>query len=672
MGEASDDSAHPQRSLIGRIGMTFAWLDAPSTAESASWTGGVAPAGAARAQRAASVAATHPGSPPDGCYRCHQEIYVSFFFDGFGHDALRESASFSNIGLLYHAHEETNSQAGIYKLYFEGMGRRLSDNPAGVSKALGQNSLNQAKGIAKSNFLTGPFKKGAQSAAKEILKDWKGGHVSEKVKSSMLDAFNPKKVLENLRKPANAIPLIISSGASVIADSVPAIRDSEISAAYLGTGFAARVEKAKMAFTDVVALAKADPRPLRTIRISMFGFDSGGVIARKFANDLINTICKSENGALTYQGVQVQFDYMGLIDCVSSAYAESLFTKALSPVLSFVPGEGWVAKITTKGLGIIIGLAKRSLGQYDTPAQFTRVTHHVAATELRFYKNLDSPRDSKNVSNLVEIVYPGSQADVGGGLTDGADDKSAELPRVSAQNMLNEGWSFGVPLQRIDRLETLGRFDILKQLAFRKTVNVNGKDCNVGDLFAAYTAALNAGGRAPLERHLLAHQKLFIAWARTLHDRIHGPAQGHLLFVNTVDADVYNAIFTNDPTPQYDAREAYYERVAQGTEHSTPFYTSRQVDQITDPTIRELATAWVKPPKLSLEVIAFFDHFVHNTVTIMNNVSLGDGVFMQLRTIERSGVTDRIEQEAATTAKAAASSIGKVLSEVPPDYPITY
>src|SRR6185437_13420252 len=79
--------------------------------------------------------------------------------------------------------------------------------------------------------------------------------------------------------------------------------------------------------------------------------------------------------------------------------------------------------------------------------------------------------------------------------------------------------------------------------------------------------------------------------------------------VNTVDANVYNAIFVNDPTPQYDARDAYYERVAQGTEHSTPFYTSREVDQISDPTIRELATAWVKPPKLSPEVIAFFDHF---------------------------------------------------------------
>lgn len=488
----------------------------------------------------------------------------------------------------------------------------------------------------------------------------------------MLDAFNPKKILENLVKPANAIPLIISSGASVIADSVPAVRDSEVSAAYLGTGFAARVEKAKSDFAKVVNHAKTDPRPLRTIRVSMFGFDRGGVAARKFGNELIGKICRNENGTLIYQGVRVQFDYMGLIDCVSSAYADSLFSKVLTPVLSFIPGEGWVAKIATKGLGIAVGLAKQSLGQHDTSAQFTRVTHHVAATELRFYKNLDSPRDSKNVTNLVEIVYPGSQADVGGGYAEDEDGKSAELPRVSAQHMLTEGWSFGVPFLRIDQLQALGQFSISDQIRFNKTVNVNGKDYTVGDLFAAYTAQINAGGRAPLERHLLAHQKLFISWARTVHDRTHGPTQGELLFVNTVDANVYNAIFVNDPTPQYDAREAYYERVAQGTEHSTPFYTSREVDQISDPTIRELATAWVKPPKLSPEVIAFFDHFVHNTISIANNVSLGDGVFMQLRTIDDAGTLGRIERKASSSAKTAASNIGKAFSELPPDYPTVY
>ncbi|MEL2319487.1 hypothetical protein AAER40_28160, partial [Klebsiella pneumoniae] len=107
-------------------------------------------------------------------------------------------------------------------------------------------------------------------------------------------------------------------------------------------------------------------RTLKRIRVSVFGYDRGGVTARKFANDLISKTCKRENGTVTYQGTEVQFDFMGLFDCVSSAYADSIFSKVLSPVLSFVPGEGWIAKVASKTLGVVVGLAKQSLGQYDT------------------------------------------------------------------------------------------------------------------------------------------------------------------------------------------------------------------------------------------------------------------------------------------------------------------
>ena len=83
-----------------------------------------------------------------------------------------------NIGRLHAAHDVTNPQTGVYKVYYEGMGRRLSDETVGVPKTLGRNSLDQAKSVAKSDFITGPAKKGVQDAAKEIIKDWKGGQVS--------------------------------------------------------------------------------------------------------------------------------------------------------------------------------------------------------------------------------------------------------------------------------------------------------------------------------------------------------------------------------------------------------------------------------------------------------------------------------------------------------------
>jgi len=652
--------------------MAFDWLNAPSTAESASWAGSASPGGAERARRAASVATVLPDAPPDGCYRCHQEIYISFFFDGFGHTS-KDRERLSNVGRLFTVHPDTDPQAGVYKIYLEGMGRPLSDEAPGVAKVLASHALDEAKNTAKDKFITDPAKESRKEAAKIVAKEWKGGlgNVARKVKSSVLDAFNPKKILEELKKSENLVPMVVSSGINVVADSVPVIRDQEVAAAYLGTGFDARVERATSYFSKIVAQAKTDPRPLRKIRIAIFGFDRGGVAARKFANELIDKICKKDNGIHAYQGVRVQFDYMGLIDCVSSAYADSLFTKVLSPVLALVPGEGLVAKIATTALGIVIGLAKRSLGQFDAPGEFKRVTHHVAATEFRFYKNLDSPRDSKVTANLVEVVYPGSQADVGGGFTEGEDDKSSELARVSLQNMLNEAWSFGVPFKRLDQLKALGRYGEAKLIEFTKTVNVGGKSCTAGDLFAAYTAQLKAGGRAQLEKHLLAHQKMFISWARTVHDRTHGPSQGHLLFVNTVDSDVYNEIFQG-PAQQYDVREAYYERVARGTEHSTPLYESRLVEQISDPTIRELATAWVKPAQLSPEVMAFFDHFVHNTITQWNNVSLGDSVFMQLRPIDDAGTMGRFTSKASDAAKGSAKKVGEKLQGVAPDYPIAF
>ncbi|WP_321842889.1 DUF2235 domain-containing protein [Paraburkholderia bannensis] len=648
--------------------MAFAWLKAPATAESASWAGSSMPAGGDRAQRAASVASTLPDTPPDGCYRCQQEIYISYFFDGFGH-GMKADESLSNIARLFQAHADTNAEKGIYKMYIEGMGTRLSDDMVGIGKAFGRTSMGEGTSWLKSQG-TSTVKNAATGAGKSIVMDWKGGNIAGKVKSSLIDALH-KNWVEDLKSPGTVVPMVISSATNIVADTIPAIRDGSIPAAYMGTGVDARVEKAKVWFRKAVTDAKVDPRPIKKIRVSMFGFDRGGVIARKFANELIDKVCKKKDGVVTYEGIPLQFDYMGLVDCVSSAYADSLFSKVLAPVMSFAPGEGWVAKITTKGVGVILGLAKRSLGQYDTPAEFKRVTHHVAATELRFYKDLDSPRDSKNPANLVEVVYPGSQADVGGGFEEGEDDKSSELARVSAQNMLNEGWSYGVPLRRLDELKSHGRLGVVDLFAFRKTVNVGGKDLNVGDLFAAYTSQLCAGGRAQLEHHMLAHQKLFISWARVVHDRTHAPSRGDLLFVNTVDSDVYNAIF-DGPAQQYDTRAAYYDRVDHGTEQSNAFYQSKRVNDISDPTIRELATAWVNPVKLTPEVIAFFDHFVHNTITRLNNVSLGDGVFMQLREIDDAGTVGRLKSKATTTAKSVGDAISEAYRNTPPEYRSTF
>jgi hypothetical protein len=370
----------------------------------------------------------------------------------------------------------------------------------------------------------------------------------------------------------------------------------------------------------------------------------------------------------------VLFDFMGLFDSVSSSYGDGFFAKVGTQLLMAAatiatPEAGGAGALFVRAatrLSELIALGKRSLGQYDTQAEFRKIVHHVAATELRFYKPLDSPRNSKETGNLTEVVYPGSQADVGGGYADGEDGKSADLAKVSARNMLDQAWAHGVPVRRLEDMRAANDPDTLKQFMYSKTVSMNGKTATVNDLFKAYSALLPAG-KSTLERQFLAHQKLFISWARTLHDRAGTNSTGGDLFVNTIDAEVYNKIFPGTPTPDYDGRAIYYKEAEKGLPRPDLMGQRHTIDDIQDPTARELATAWVKPVSLSPEVIAFFDNFVHNTITRANNVSLGDGVFLVLRTIEdksrKDQAIDKAKDAVSDAAKKALPDADKIREE---------
>ncbi|KVU06632.1 hypothetical protein WK60_23800 [Burkholderia ubonensis] len=222
--------------------------------------------------------------------------------------------------------------------------------------------------------------------------------------------------------------------------------------------------------------------------------------------------------------------------------------------------------------------------------------------------------------------------------------------------MLDMAWAYGVPLHRVDELKEKGLRLAAREFSFQKTIQVNGKALTVNDLFRAY-AALLPTGKGSLEHHLLAHQKLFISWARSVHDRTGTYSTGSNLFINMIDADIYNEIFVGAPTPGYDVRASYYSDAEKGTVRPDLTGVKHSVDDIRDPTIRELATAWVKPVPLSPEVIAFFDNFVHNTITRANNISLGDGVFLQLRAIEDKSRKDQMVDKAKDAASKAAKKI---------------
>ncbi|KVF73202.1 hypothetical protein WS75_18445 [Burkholderia sp. FL-7-2-10-S1-D7] len=644
-----------------------------SPAQSANSSQSDSASGASRASRAASVSAQLPPEPPSPCFRCHQDIYQSFFFDGFA-QGLKDVDHPSNILRLFNAHEETNDERGIYKMYYDGMGRDLANQTVGTGKKVASDIASTAEKMASDKFLKGPAKAVADDIRKRAMNDAGDKGLLTRARSAILEgtaaagttAKNNIKDSFSLKKLG---PELVSSGVSIAADSYQPVRDSEFSAGYMGTGFDIRVKQAVADFKQNVLDARdSDPRKILRIRVAIFGYDRGGTIARKFANELIGKVCKQANGQVTYDGIPVEFDFMGLFDCVSTSFADSVFTKVVSPVLGVIPGEGKAVSFSIKGLSMFIGLAKQSLGEYDIQKEFKSIVHHVAATELRFYKNLDSPRKSSDHANLLEIVYPGSQSDVGGGFREGEDNKSAELARVSARNMLDRAWAAGVPFLPLSQMRDK-RPTAAKEFDFQKTVNVNGKNLTANDLFAAYTAMLPKSS-GPLETHFLEHQKLFVSWARYVHDRTAHESTGNSLFINTVDADVYNAVFPHGGgLPNYEGRDWYYK--SQDPNSKVPQFTfgeRRTVDDISDKTVRALATAWVHPPKLSPEVIAFFDNFVHNTITPFNNVSLGDGVFMQLREIEEKGWIARQTDAAKDYVKKVLGNVSKNIKDAQDEY----
>ncbi|GLU33738.1 hypothetical protein Busp01_35800 [Trinickia caryophylli] len=626
-----------------------------------------------RVGRAASFTLTQPSAPPDGCFRCRQAIYISFFFDGFGKTS-QDVDALSNVARLFLAHKQSDSDKGIYRRYYEGMGRPLSKQTVGIAGTLAANTVKES-----GRAVTDAVKDSIRDARKEATKDFAKGATEAYstgtnggVKSALVHALEkfgegvkPGAILKKVGASVTSVKTIIPVIVQASADAIPSVRDMGAPAAWLGTGFDARVDQAKKDFTDIIVQARSDPRPIQFIRISMFGFDRGAVAARKFANELIEKVCKKDGEKITYQGAEVLFDFMGLFDSVSSAYGDSFFAKAGTQLLMAAGtittpeaggAGGVVVRVAIEGLSQLVALGKRTLGQFDTPGEFRKIVHHVAATELRFYKPIDSPRNSKEAGNLTEVVYPGSQADVGGGFVEGDDGKSAELAKVSATNMLDQAWASGVPVRRLEDMRAENDPDTLRLFTYTKTVLVNGKTATVNDLFKAY-AALLPRGKSTLEHHFLAHQKLFISWARTLHDRTGTNSTGSHLFVNTIDAEVYNKIFPGTPTPDYNARADYYNGAEKGTPRPDLLGETHSVDDIRDPRVRELATAWVKPASLSPEVLAFFDHFVHNTITRANNISLGDSVFLQLRTIEDKSGKDQAIDKAKDAANKAAKKI---------------
>ncbi|MBN3171922.1 hypothetical protein H5A22_22180, partial [Pectobacterium brasiliense] len=92
-------------------------------------------------------------------------------------------------------------------------------------------------------------------------------------------------------------------------------RDNPIVAELMMTGVDARVDLAKNKFKESIALSKKENQlPIKLIQISVFGADLGAALARRFIDELLETLCTKVGNEYRYEDSKVEVIFAGLFD----------------------------------------------------------------------------------------------------------------------------------------------------------------------------------------------------------------------------------------------------------------------------------------------------------------------------------------------------------------------
>ncbi|MEE9682339.1 hypothetical protein V4841_21260 [Lelliottia amnigena] len=359
-----------------------------------------------------------------GIHNCSRIWHVGFFFDGI-HRNIEQDASehrISNIARLFRAFpdERQNTSREAYDtVYISGLGTPFNEDVSTKLTAL----LDGARSNVQDDLKSQPS---------EILKETggellKGGNWYEILKNEGAKLLKPAE----WRKLGKNITTNALKKASI--EATPWIRDNPAVADMLVTGVDTRIASAKMRFERFYERAKsASPVPIKLISVSLFGFDLGATLARKFLDSLLKDICKKQGDKYTYQGIPVDIVFTGLFDCSRRTSASN--NNGVDYFISAFGGP-------IKGISVLLG--DKSIDQ-DTPLPeaVKKSLHLVAAHETRVWRCLY--RTGDNPAHKEEL-YPGCAEDIGGGLKPDEQKPSAELCRVALHRMYREATMAGVP-----------------------------------------------------------------------------------------------------------------------------------------------------------------------------------------------------------------------------------
>ncbi|WP_338463774.1 phospholipase effector Tle1 domain-containing protein [Franconibacter daqui] len=368
---------------------------------------------------------------------CDRTWLVGLFFDGI-HRNIEQDASenrLSNVARLFRAFpsvQQDTSHESYSKFYISGLGTPFKENLTSKLHAI----MDSAQSSVMDDLKDQP-KEIAKDAGMELLK---GSNWWEVLKDSGKKLISPsewKSLVGDVAKNAAK-----KSGI----EATPWLRDNPTIADMLVTGVDTRITSTKTTFEEAFKEIKTKtPVPVKLISISLFGYDVGATLARKFIDTLLDDICQRQGDKHTYKGIPVEIIFTGLFDCVRHTPASNN-----NGVDWFVATAGG----PIKGISVLMG--DKAVDQESAlPDTVKNALHLVAAHENRPWRSVYCLGGSNNKHK--EELLPGCAEDVGGGLKPNEQKPSAELCRVALHRMYRAATMAGVPfpdLQTLDQTDT--------------------------------------------------------------------------------------------------------------------------------------------------------------------------------------------------------------------------
>ncbi|WP_233973171.1 DUF2235 domain-containing protein [Pectobacterium versatile] len=370
-----------------------------------------------------------------GIGTCSLALQIGFFFDGLKRNINvdEESGRLTNVGRLFRAHpERRTSEIGssyVYSaVYVPGLGTPLEDTPSERLDSI----LDARQKALPEDYADALVEQGKETAVDTVKGVFKGDW--SQVLSNKLD---------DLRTMKSGLYAVASTAKTAVTrallEAAEPIRDNPIVAELLMTGVDARVDSAKNQFKLSVAdVKKINQLPIKLIQISVFGADLGAALARRFIDELLESVCTKKGSEYRYEDSKVEVIFAGLFDCTRRSSLDMGDT-----VATVSDGAGLVARHPV--VGMITTAFGAKVIAFDKPlhSAVKSAVHLIAAHERRESRPLLPLGPLK--SGWREVLCPGISEDVTGGLLSNEQRPSAELCRVPLRQMFETARRAQVP-----------------------------------------------------------------------------------------------------------------------------------------------------------------------------------------------------------------------------------